>query len=271
MTDYVYLTSKENEELNDLLYPTVSRFKKDLMERPALEDLSINIALDEGGTIECIYHKIAEPAFLPAGKEAVGHEVLGGCEVTSVITHPKGGVISYCKYYMAYDTHTNQVLGRPLSTDVHPACLAENDTLEDYCTYFSSLTLRTVLLVQAALLHHQGLLTFTTEFKKKESKPGKKSKKKGQKSASVRKVRVYHLVPLEPEVTSIVKKAQAHRISCPAWGVRGHYRHYKSGKVVYIQPHVKGKNKELYQSREYVLVPKKKTEKNEIVHQEVSA
>ncbi len=28
---------------------------------------------------------------------------------------------------------------------------------------------------------------------------------------------------------------------CEAWSVRGHYRHYKSGKVVYIKPYVKGK------------------------------
>ena len=28
---------------------------------------------------------------------------------------------------------------------------------------------------------------------------------------------------------------------CPAWEVRGHYRHYKSGKVVFINPYTKGK------------------------------
>ena len=27
---------------------------------------------------------------------------------------------------------------------------------------------------------------------------------------------------------------------CEAWSVRGHYRRYKSGKVVYIKPHIKG-------------------------------
>lgn len=27
---------------------------------------------------------------------------------------------------------------------------------------------------------------------------------------------------------------------CEAWGVRGHWRHYKSGKVVFIKPHTKG-------------------------------
>ena len=30
---------------------------------------------------------------------------------------------------------------------------------------------------------------------------------------------------------------------CEAWMVRGHYRHYKSGKVVYISPYKKGKGK----------------------------
>ena len=27
---------------------------------------------------------------------------------------------------------------------------------------------------------------------------------------------------------------------CEAWGVRGHYRHYKNGKVVFIHPYIKG-------------------------------
>lgn len=35
-------------------------------------------------------------------------------------------------------------------------------------------------------------------------------------------------------------KARRYNRSCEAWGVRGHYRHYKSGKVVYIRPHTKG-------------------------------
>lgn len=30
---------------------------------------------------------------------------------------------------------------------------------------------------------------------------------------------------------------------CEAWSVRGHYRHYKSGKVVYIKPYTKGKGR----------------------------
>ena len=35
-----------------------------------------------------------------------------------------------------------------------------------------------------------------------------------------------------------------HSIQCPCWEVRGHYRHYKSGKVVFIQSYRKGKDKD---------------------------
>ena len=49
------------------------------------------------------------------------------------------------------------------------------------------------------------------------------------------------------------KKAEIH---CLAWGVRGHWRHYKSGKVVFIAPFVKGKERAKYAGKDYVLLPK---------------
>lgn len=46
---------------------------------------------------------------------------------------------------------------------------------------------------------------------------------------------------------------------CPAWEVRGHYRHCKSGKVTYVKPHVKGKLRDtLVVGREYDLDVKSK-------------
>ena len=50
------------------------------------------------------------------------------------------------------------------------------------------------------------------------------------------------------------KKAE---ITCPCWGVRGHYRHYKNGKVVFIEPFMKGKEKDAYKGKEYALLPYK--------------
>lgn len=34
------------------------------------------------------------------------------------------------------------------------------------------------------------------------------------------------------------------KITCDCWGVRGHYRHYKSGKVIFIKEYKKGKERE---------------------------
>lgn len=39
----------------------------------------------------------------------------------------------------------------------------------------------------------------------------------------------------------ITKSEMHHIITCPAWGVRGHARHYKSGRIVYVKPYIKGK------------------------------
>ena len=256
MTNYVNLTAKESEDLAQLMHLTACRYKKELMEKPALDKLCVRVFQPVGGYIECAYRKVTEVGVLQAPEGAVAHEVVGGCEVTCTIVHPNGTMVSTCKFYMGFDETQNQPVGIPLHTDIHPACLQGKGTLSEYIMENSRWALHTVLLVQAALLHHNELLTFTTEFKKKEQKPGKKVKKKGQRGSTVHKVRVYHLVPLDADTVSRIKRNQAHKINCPAWGVRGHYRHYKSGKVVYIQPHVRGKQKELYQGREYSLLPR---------------
>jgi len=40
-----------------------------------------------------------------------------------------------------------------------------------------------------------------------------------------------------------IAKSGNRTITCPCWDVRGHYRHYKSGKVVFIKNYEKGKEK----------------------------
>ena len=44
-----------------------------------------------------------------------------------------------------------------------------------------------------------------------------------------------------------------HDIQCPCWEVRGHYRHYKNGNVVFIKSYKKGKQKDTAtpKSKEY--------------------
>lgn len=35
-----------------------------------------------------------------------------------------------------------------------------------------------------------------------------------------------------------------HKINCPCWSVRGHFRHYKSGKVIFVKDYKKGKKRD---------------------------
>lgn len=39
------------------------------------------------------------------------------------------------------------------------------------------------------------------------------------------------------------RQREKHNITCECWGVRGHYRHYKSGKVVFIHEYEKGRKR----------------------------
>lgn len=42
-----------------------------------------------------------------------------------------------------------------------------------------------------------------------------------------------------------------HNIQCPCWEVRGHYRHYKSGKVIFIPSYRKGKQRNTAQPKNH--------------------
>lgn len=41
----------------------------------------------------------------------------------------------------------------------------------------------------------------------------------------------------------LIKPSGNHKITCPCWSVRGHYRTYKSGKKVFVKPFEKGKER----------------------------
>lgn len=47
--------------------------------------------------------------------------------------------------------------------------------------------------------------------------------------------------------------AEKNKINCPCWSVRGHYRHYKNGKVIFVKSYKKGKERETKEpkAREY--------------------
>lgn len=90
------------------------------------------------------------------------------------------------------------------------------------------------------LLLHGGV----TPYRRKARAPAKRMKTAAKYTALPGKVRILELGARGAEIASAVEKATAviaPRVRrCACWNVRGHYRHYKSGAVVYVRPHVKG-------------------------------
>lgn len=64
----------------------------------------------------------------------------------------------------------------------------------------------------------------------------------------VYRVNLNQRIIYEYEKTDVHKEFTRH---CEAWNVRGHYRHYKSGKVSFVKPYTKGKGR--LNQKEYVV------------------
>lgn len=70
-------------------------------------------------------------------------------------------------------------------------------------------------------------------------------KKEKQKKITKKENKIYLL----DEIVDYVNErygyisSRTHTIECPCWSVRGHYRHYKNGNVVFVKSYEKGKEK----------------------------
>ena len=109
-------------------------------------------------------------------------------------------------------------------------------------------------IVQHLLLNRPELVVENTVRSAPINHPNKKHNNKHQKK---RKVQTYRTITANYEELAKFESSRPPReYSCLAWGVIGHWRHYKDGKRVWINAHVKGKERnkpESYDSKEYVV------------------
>lgn len=106
------------------------------------------------------------------------------------------------------------------------------------------------MLINSYILSDPGKTVEVKEIEVKKHSAGKTESQTAKKS--VNKVRLVRRYTLKRGWKNAVKK-RIHQITCQAWGVRGHYRHYKNGTVIFIQPYVKGKKRSEYQRKVYEL------------------
>ena len=76
------------------------------------------------------------------------------------------------------------------------------------------------------------------------------------------KVRVVRTIRMDGGELRRYSSPQRH-MSCPCWGVAGHWRRYKSGKEIWIEPYRKGKHRddpEKYRPKDYSFLQEGETE-----------
>lgn len=72
--------------------------------------------------------------------------------------------------------------------------------------------------------------------------PSNKSFQKQANSVQVISLNSLRFKTVNKKVANMLKSKKVHRMA-ESWSVRGHYRHYKSGKVIFIKSFEKGKNR----------------------------
>lgn len=72
--------------------------------------------------------------------------------------------------------------------------------------------------------------------------PSSKSAQKQADSVQVISLNSLRFKTVNKKVANMLKSKKVHRMA-ESWSVRGHYRHYKSGKVIFIESFEKGKNR----------------------------
>lgn len=92
------------------------------------------------------------------------------------------------------------------------------------------------------ILFYMGYIMNYPRFHKQERRSSHKYSKEHRVSTSKNKIYLFDDILKYVSENYIPEKGH-HNIQCECWEVRGHYRHYKSGKVVFVKSFKKGKNR----------------------------
>ena len=86
----------------------------------------------------------------------------------------------------------------------------------------------------------------------REIKTESKTKRKLNDDISGRTNKTENNIYLFKDIIKYVNKENTglkNKFTCECWQVKGHYRHYKSGKVVFVHSYKKGKKRETSQTK----------------------
>lgn len=259
MSDLIKITQKEHDWLINLLPDDIRTMQ--LYRQPALNNFQIDY-LHDGGTITQFIFGRGDAttnewikAEVPDAQYVLDTSTIVTCTGKAIFPNATRSDSIYMAFGFSVKSSPNIYIFTPNSP------FWDKLKLQGVHNEYTYSIVWLYEAIQYLLLHHKELLQFSvTKDPNKHS--GKKKGGKTKKSPP-KKTRLYRLVHMSDDQADELKRSIAAECEkrtrerlCSAWGVRGHYRHYKSGKVAYIKPHVRGKEKEKYTGREYALFPK---------------
>lgn len=130
---------------------------------------------------------------------------------------------------------------------IDTSCKPSQDMVYQFCLYASTISMS----ILSYLFYHKNNLELLPQKEMRLNTNHHKSKTKKSASNKINTYKVFTFSNIVPK-----KEKLHHEINCECWCVRGHYRHYSSGNVVFIKSYKKGKNKDnfLYTAKEYKLI-----------------
>jgi len=100
------------------------------------------------------------------------------------------------------------------------------------------------IAIQIAMMYRPEFISNVTIRHKDKSSEKPERPRKSERIVKVRKVITKEIeAPVSFEEQPAEEETSGNTIKCPAWGVSGHYRHLKDGRVIWIKPYVKGKER----------------------------
>lgn len=121
---------------------------------------------------------------------------------------------------------------------------------ENHGTYTGALTTITSYMVCIMMMGEERKRVI-----RQRTPSGKKDVSRSVTKENKKKNRVFYLDDIVEYVATHTETENHHTITCKCWDVRGHYRHYKSGKTVFIKSYRKGKQRDNVEpkSKEYIV------------------
>lgn len=231
--DTIYMTFDEYEEIISNNGDEIPINEEELFNKPALKDFAI---YDRESKFYSLFREPADKSKVYQVGDALEKPIIEMSTRLENTTEPQN-------IYLFCQNINNGSYGT-----------IELKTLRsDKDGYLPKVLIAFYLLIQALLYNRPEIFKRTMEPMAFDmSTSGNSHQAKGRKRV-VKMVKVLRI-----DQGKVEKLVKAHReIMCPCWGVIGHWRQYKSGKRVWIEPYRKGKQRKdpnAYSAKEYRMV-----------------